>query len=108
MSTQPLSKTRQLWLNHIRQCEADSLTVSEYCEKHNLIKQRFYHYKSELRKLGIPISGDRPESPFVAVKPIELQPESKNQNAVARPALSFSLTFKSRLMHLQIRFGPLS
>jgi hypothetical protein len=108
MSTQPLSKTRQLWLNHIRQCEAESLTVSEYCKKHNLPKQRFYHYKSELKKLGIPFSDEAPISPFVAVKAIDPKRESKNQNADVRPVLSFSLIFKSRLMHLQICFGPLS
>lgn len=108
MSTQPLSKTRQLWLNHIRQCEAESLSVSEYCKKHKLPKQRFYHYKSELRKLGIPFSGEAPISPFVAVKAIERQPESKKRNADAPPAFRFNLTVKSRMMHLQICFGPLS
>lgn len=108
MTTQPLSKTRQLWLNHIRQCEAKSLPVAEYCKQHNLPKQRFYHYKSELRKLGIPFPCEASVSPFIAVKSIEPQPESKNRNADAHPVFSFNLIFKSRLMHLQVRFGSLS
>jgi len=105
MTAPKLSTARQFWLDHIGQCESETLTPAEYCKKHNLVKQRFYHYKSELRKLGIPFSGDTSATRFVAVKPVEQYTEVKKHKRRSLPMLSLNLTIKSSLFQLQFNAG---
>lgn len=108
MDLQTLSKSRQVWLDHIRQCEKQNLTAAEYCKKHNLVKQRFYQYKSELRKLGISLPGDKPASSFVAVKPVEHKSEIQKIKRRSFPAFNFELAIKTRLFQLQFNAGKAS
>lgn len=108
MAVQTLSKSRQFWLDHIRQCEKEKLTAAEYCKKHDLIKQRFYHYKSELRKLGIPFPGDKPTNSFVAVKPVDRKPEIQKAKRRSLPAFNFELAIKTNLFQLQFNAGKAS
>ena len=102
MTTSNLSTARQYWLNHIRQCESEKLTPAEYCKKHKLIKQRFYHYKSELRRLGIQFSGEKPACTFVAVKP---KSEIKKPRSRSLPIFNLNLTIKNRLFQLHFNAG---
>lgn len=108
MMTPKLSATRQFWLNHIRNCEAELLTPAEYCAEHNLLKQHFYHYKSELRRRGIPFSSDKPANRFVAVQPVAQNTETQKQAACSLPTFNLNLTIKSRLFQLQFNAGPSS
>lgn len=108
MAIQTLSKSRQFWLDHIRQCEKEKQTAAEYCKKHNLIKQRFYHYKSELRKLGILFSRDKPANSFVAVKPFEQITEIKKRESHSLPTFNLNLTIKSHLFQLKFNAGQSS
>ena len=108
MAIQTLSKSRQFWLDHIRQCEKEKLTVAEYCKKHNLVKQRFYHYKSELRKLGIPFSAGKAPNSFVAVKPADRKPEILKTKRRSFPAFNFELAIKTGSFQLQFNAGQSS
>lgn len=108
MALQTLSKSRQFWLDHIRQCEKQNLTAAEYCKKNNLVKQYFYQYKSELRKLGISFPGDKPTSTFVAVKPVEQKLEIQRMKRRSFPAFNFELAIKTHLFQFQFNAGKAS
>ncbi len=108
MAIQTLSKSRQFWLDHIRQCEAEKMMPTEYCKKHNLVKQRFYNYKSDLRKQGFQFACDKPANSFVAVKPLENQVEVKSPIAHSLSGVNLNLTIKSRLVQLQLNVGQSS
>lgn len=108
MAIPALSKSQRFWLNHLRQCEKEKLTPVEYCKTHDLVTQRFYHYKSELRKLGIPFSGDSSAHRFIPIKSVESHAEINQQRPRPLSAFNLHLTLTNRLFQLQLNVGQSS
>lgn len=53
MSNPALTKKQAYWLNHIQQCERESLTAPAYCDQHDLKVSQLYSYKHEFRRKGL-------------------------------------------------------
>ena len=106
MTEQTLTKMQQFWFDHIRRCESEKLSPAQYCKNHNLIPQRFYAYKSDLRKKGILFEGDSGRPSFVPVQPVgRLRNERQYTSTLS---FRLSMTLKTRFACLSLILGPSS
>ncbi len=61
-----LSERQRAWLEHLRACRAQGLSLKAYAEQQGLNLQRFYHWHRRLKRLGLAAT-DAPVS-FAAVR----------------------------------------
>jgi hypothetical protein len=61
-----LTERQRAWLEHLRACRAQGLSLKAYAERQGLNLQRFYHWNRRLKRLGLAAT-DAPVS-FAAVR----------------------------------------
>lgn len=61
-----LSERQREWLEHLRACRAQGLSLKAYAEEQGLNLQRFYHWHRRLKRLGL-VATDTPVS-FAAIR----------------------------------------
>jgi hypothetical protein len=65
-SNSELSERQRAWLEHLRACRSQGLSLKAYAEQQGLNLQRFYHWHRRLKRLGL-VATDTPVS-FAAVR----------------------------------------
>lgn len=103
MTSTTLTEKRQFWLRHIRQCEKAGIPIIEYCQQHQLNRQKFYQFKSELRKKGIPFSSDQSASNFVPVSPTHHTPRPGIERE--KKAFNLHMAIDVSWLHLELHFS---
>ena len=53
MAGRGLTDKQRIWLRHIEDCATAGLSMREYADRHELDVQRFYVWKSQLKRLGV-------------------------------------------------------
>lgn len=102
MSMPNLTEKQQFWFDHIQQSEDQKLSPTDYCTQENLVLQKFYSYKSELRKKGIRFNGDL-ETTFA--RAVTSKPTAKAPLPTQKKSnLEFKLDFHGRLLQLSLRW----
>jgi hypothetical protein len=61
-----LTERQREWLEHLRACRSQGLSLKTYAEQQGLNLQRFYHWHRRLKRLGL-VATDTPVS-FAAVR----------------------------------------
>jgi hypothetical protein len=62
----PKHKTAQQWLQLIEQQELCGLSITDFCQQHNLSTKSFYYHRAKHHKKELP---QKHQSSFVAAKP---------------------------------------
>ena len=98
-----LTRKQRYWLARIRACESAGMSPADYCNKHDLMKQRFYGYRIDLRKRGIRFKDDIPVNRFT---PVVTREEPKPASDPAEFHGYCQLTIKTRFINLKPGLGP--
>ena len=53
MAGRGLTEKQRIWLKHVDDCAASGVSMRVYADRHGLDVQRFYVWKSQLKRLGV-------------------------------------------------------